>query len=260
MDKVGAYCTSINPQLWTTQHEMLQKNDTEVELLCVGPNPPSFKLPPGLKYIHATVKPAQCSYIGATRVDGNYVVSITDDVTLCPGAVDTCISVLKKHDQTNTLVCPRYTGHGMGFYSNDTQYPGVPNLTVAHFSSRRLWELYKVDKNFIALYWDMDQCMNVLANGGQAIICDEVTVTDALIDNGSRLSSYNYHYDVKYFQWLWVTDNSAVNLGPGPQVFYGKFEEDKRWWPHLKRAVPLDPIIESADLYTVSQGNKGHWS
>jgi hypothetical protein len=270
MDKIGIYCSSVNTDLWINLYNMLKCNSTEIEVMFVGPDYPNFDLPPGMKYIHSLVKPVQCYYIGATRVDGNYTINMPDDVSPSPGCLDKCLELMKLKDQTKTIVTPRFVCagnslHRMDFYGDGIEgpngtYPQVPNLAVGNLCSRELWNELGFDRNFVIGYNDVDQCMRLWAKGGQVSICEDVTLTVGLVVSHSSTASYNRFEDLKYFYSLWIK-------GPlGPKYQFGvpadkkTRDSDPRWAPGLDRHRPFEPIVESPDILTVSQGNKGRWN
>jgi hypothetical protein len=256
MDKIGIYCPSIFPDLWMDLYDNLcSQNKTDIEILFVGDVFPKFKLPLGMKYIYSTVKPAQCCYIGATRVDGDFLCAMSDDVVLSPGALDYCLDTLKQSDLSKTIVTPRYL-LPMDFYGDNTYLDIVPNLSIGGIVSRELWNRLGIDRNFVTGYWCCDQAMQVWAmEGGQIPVCEKAHLTDRKINNGSRLCNWGNGYDRNLFYSFWThcQYDKSTELYPSTSI-------KKEYPPVLVRQRPNEPIVESPDILTISQGPKGKWT
>lgn len=255
MDKIGVFCPSIFPTRWLNLYEsIVSNNDIEIELMFVGHVPPNFALPSRMKYIYSSVKPAQCSYIGATRVDGNYLVLLADDVSISPHTFDSCLEMLKRNDVSRTIVSPRYGRHAMDFYGDGRYHDIVPTMNVCSFMSRELWLSLGIDKNFVALYWDSDQAMKVWSMGGKIEICEAGSLIDVQIPDSIRMANWNDGFDRRLFYSFWTKC-------PFEKIESYATEQMKTQYPPvLERQRPPEPIVESPDLLTVSQGAKGVWN
>ena len=71
----------------------------------VGPNEPAFILPANVKFIKATVKPAQCYFIAGKSVPGDYLFNVSDDVVYTPGTLDYLLQMASHKD----IITPRYS-------------------------------------------------------------------------------------------------------------------------------------------------------
>jgi len=238
MDKISIYCSGNRPHLWHN-FRSLEDNKTEFEIIFVGDRNPDFELLPYMKFIYSTVKPSQCSYIAAKNADGNYLLNLNDDLIVSPHCLDNMLRLLKTLDETSTIISMKYFKKCLlvrnGFlvkHHPGTEMPGDMLISTASLTSRHFFDRYIIDKNFIGVCWDMDISMENNVNGGQVVICQDTLVMD--IECTNAIKSWG---DYEYFLALWTTDGRMV----------------------CNRTSPRDPIVDSDDILTVSQGRKGKW-
>ena len=145
MDKIGLYCSAIRPHLWMNLYNNLKNtNKSEFEIMFVGNVIPEFELPPNMKFIYSNVKPAQCWYIAATRVDGDYLINVADDLLFSDGALDDILRTFKKQTrQENLFVGP--------LYMRDEIVELGP-LPVCSFMKRETWDGFGIDNIFSTKY------------------------------------------------------------------------------------------------------------
>jgi hypothetical protein len=239
-------------------------NKTEIEVMFVGDVAPNFNLPPGMKYIYSKVKPSQCYYIGATRVDGNYLVEMADDVKISPGTLDNCLNMLKSYDESKTIVTPRYRLYPMDFYGDNTYLEIVPCLSIGGIINRDLWNKLGIDRNFVCSYFDCDQSMKVWSMGGKIAICESGRLIDVQISYSrvntqvsysranTRIANWDNGYDRRLFYSLWTHCPMSEDLYPTART-------KQLYPPVLKRQKESELIVDSPDILTVSQGPKGIW-
>ena len=86
------------------------KNETDYEIIFVGPFKPRFKLPKNCKFIHSIVKPTQCAEIGFRAAKGYFLFgTLGDDL----------ISKKKTDQKFNHVHCaPTYSMHAV-------MWPGI---------------------------------------------------------------------------------------------------------------------------------------
>lgn len=233
-NKIGVYCSSNKPDLWIPVYNMLSKSRVELEFMFVGDVEPNFDLPKNMKWINSAVKPSQCYYIAATRVDGNYLFNIPDDCTYNNGCLDTLLERMLANDVSKTITTPRYQKHPQDFWGGGQSNIMLP---VGSLCSRDVWNRYSIDKNFIALYWDVDMAMSLYSDGGKTIICEEATICDDRFCQRSTWNSFGRH-DISYFYSLWTS---------GSEILF------TRTIPRQNNFQEIPSILE------FSQGEKGKW-
>jgi len=110
-------------------------------------------------------------------------------------------------------------------------------MPLSGLMSRKFYlELGGIDKNFIAVMWDLDIAMRVYALGGKVVMSDVYMNEDRGKCAGSNLCGEFWEHDRTLLEDLW-TANGKV---------------------HLKRKKPVDPFLESNILFA-SQGPRGRW-
>ena len=92
--QVGIYCSSNKPHLWDSLYQTLSQNNVDFNLCIAGPYPPIDELPGNVKYIQTNVKPAQCFFIAANNVKGDYITPMSDDIIFSPGFLDDMVRLI----------------------------------------------------------------------------------------------------------------------------------------------------------------------
>ncbi len=260
---VSIFMSTIRSYNWPILHENFSTSSTPFELICVGPVEPDFTMPDNMKFIYSEVKPAQCAYIGAQAATGKYVMSISDDEKVAESIIDHFVNEAENCPNIdNTIITPDFTRHGQDFFGVGDY--STPVLPIGMFMTKELWDRYGIDKNFYGVYWDTDIGMMNHAAGGTIIRCEHVLSGESLpVRAGGRASTcFNdgrvgsrSRNDRMLFYSRWLKE-------PGYQDFQESgFEErfhrsspPRGSWIRKERARPLDPIVDSDDILTVSQG------
>ena len=245
---IGVYCTSKKPEYWEKLYNSLSQNKTEFNLCITGPNPPIHDLPKNFKYIQTNVKPTQCFFIAACNTDGDLLYQIGDDMTFTPGLLDSLANTSQTYHK-NIIVAT--TRHGtitnqFAIYELDPEtkqtnyldqikfpipYPACPMMYRETFMN------IGIDKGYLGIWWGMDiACELFFSRRGQIVIdynhnIEEYDVTN----NEPRLTDYT-RADYAYWLCMWT------------QVIDGKFQ------PRERRLQPIEPLVYSSDVLTVSQG------
>ncbi len=264
---VSIFMSTIRPYNWPILHKNFSTSSVPFEMICVGPIEPDFAMPDNMKFIYSEVKPAQCVHIGVQAATGKYVMSVADDAQLCDGGLDRFVNEAEKcSDIEKTIMTPQFARHGQDFFGVGDE--STPVLPVGMFLTKKLWDKYGVDKNFYGVYWDTDISMMNYADGGRTIICKDIQFSDALpIRAGTRVSSCycsgsRSTADRSWFYAMWVNDFLNVSTLENDLNFLAFFDKTgshykpppRGSWIRKERYRPFDPIVDSDDILTVSQG------
>jgi len=103
--------------------------------------------------------------------------------------------------------------------------------------SQKLYEeVGGVDRNFIAVMWDLDIAMRVYAVGGTVIISDVSSNEMKEKNSGINLCAEYWIPDRPLLERLWVTHGEC----------------------HFNRTQPFAPFLDE-NILTITQGPKGRW-
>ena len=236
---ISIISSAARPELWLNLYDSI--NDTiDFEVVFVGPNSPDYTLPDNFNFIESSVKPVQCWEIATRNAEGKYLTFIPDDVFfIVENALSTMVTEFESYDIDELILSYRYVNSEGLFPLEVHRHINYSNIympigfTILNSYYRHLGGL---DKNFIALYWDLDLCFRVVEDGGITALSN-VIIKDIDILNCGGL--YSEFYQIDQFQTL------------------------SRIWPFLpntpfKRTTPLEPFIDD-NILIVSQGPKGRW-
>ena len=223
-------------------YENIGVNDVAFELVFVGPNAPKFQLPDNFTYIKSNVKPAQCWEIAARNATGTLLMWMADDslyVTERP--LDKLYSVYRDCQNENVIVSSNYmlTEGWNRFFSGDLS---SPTTALNGLLSARLWrEIGGIDRNFIALGWDLDIIMRVHALGGEIVMSDvymdeNVELPHKPRSRGSTLLRDHKRTDIALLHRLWCVDGKV----------------------HFNRTLPVESLSDT-DILVRSQHPQGRW-
>lgn len=241
--KIGIVASAHRPQNWMGLYKSIGDNDIEFELVFVGPNPPDYDLPGNFCFIRSLVKPTQCIEIALRNTTADLVMNMADDTTFkISRPLDKLYETYKSYNKDKIILSCRYMLNGQDqssgchrFFAGDTSSPLVP---LSGLMSRNLWiSIGGIDRNFIAIMWDLDIAMRVHALGGDVILSDVFLDEDK--DKGSAgsvLCNEFWQHDRTLLESLW-TKNGRI---------------------HFHRAKPVEPF-EDFNILNVSQGPRGRW-
>ena len=238
--EIGVYCTSIRPHLWGDLFESLSKNDVDYNICMAGPCPPIEPLPGNVKYIQTNVKPPQCWFIAANNTKGDYVINITDDARFSPGCLDSLLNIIQK--EKKVIVSPTYINAENPYQLVLEWIDGKPSKFIQLVSPCPIYGLMKredfnstgIDKSFIGAWWDTDQALEFISNGGKTVIDDKSTSTDIKSFETCHLALLNCG-DYDNLLNIWTNDRKTLRS---------------------QRLTPIDKLIYDDTVLTVSQGPK----
>jgi hypothetical protein len=240
--KISIFASANRPQNWLDLYESVGENYVEFEIVFVGPVEPNFLLPDNLHFIKSLVKPAQCAEIAFRNTRGDLVMNIADDcffVTKNP--LDNLYECYKNHGNDELIVSCRYVLNGQDqsdkahrFCVDSVNSPLVPLGGL--MSSKLFRDLGGIDRNFIAVMWDLDIAMRVHALKGTVILSDVYLDEEKSRGAGSTLCSDWWNHDRLLLESLWTNSREV----------------------HLERAKPVETFSDYR-IMEVSQGPRGRW-
>jgi len=259
--QLGLFCSSNRPHLWGDLIKTLSNNSVDWNLCMAGPNLPIEPLPGNVKYIQTNVKPAQCYFIAAHNVVGDYISHMGDDVILSPGCLDDMVNLI---DGKMTISSPAFVPHGdiknkktenhyslwdaRGYLDGDTRSTSTNKMhwgTIIPLSfplpffscmHRETFDSIGIDKNYVAMWWNLDMAFELISKGGKIIISDTSYSYDF---RGSGASLCWIACDLFYYNDMWVD-----------QAIIGGADKIVR----TTRKEFIDPLIYNDTVLTVSQG------
>lgn len=241
--KIGICSSAHRPQNWMALYNSIGDNDVEFELVFVGPNPPDYALPKNFRFIKTDVKPQQCIEIAVKNTTADLVVFNFPDDCEFQGLrpLDRLYETYKSYNNDKIILSCRYMMDGGDLSSSahhfDNSDPGSPVMPLAPLMSRKLYrDLGGIDKNFEAIFGDLDISMRVYALGGEVIMSDVYLNEDKGKRAGSSLCTEFWEHDRGLLESLWTTG--------------GKI--------HFRRTRPVEPFSD-LNILKASQGPRGRW-
>ncbi len=239
---ISLFASAYRTKYWLDLYNSIGENSVDFELVFVGPIKPSFTLPRNFKYIKSNTKPSQCFEIARRHTCGELLMHIGDDFEFKTKApIDILYNTYKSHDKGKLIVSCKTMVDGNDrtttdhrFFVGDVNSPVMPQ---AGLLSRELYdEVGGIDKNFVAVLWDMDIAMRVHALGGDVIMADVFADELKCKSEGSILCTEYWHHDRVLLEDLWVANGKVRH----------------------KRAKPFEPFTDHTIL-EYSQGPRGRW-
>jgi hypothetical protein len=233
--------TAYRPENWMSLYRSIGKNSVAFELVFVGPNYPKFELPKNFHFIQSNVKPSQCYEVAVRNANGNFILHVADDcLFLTENPLDKLLDIYNKSINKNIIVSPLLMENGTSlqhaqrFNLKDRSSPLMP---VGGLISKDLYfKIGGVDRNFIAVMFDMDIAMRVYEIGGEILFAEVFYNEDKKMSQGSNLCGDYWSHDRGYLDKLWF-ENGQVSA---------------------KRKYKVKTFIER-DILNSSQGPRGRW-
>lgn len=239
---ISIISSAARPENWMQFYESLIPTEIAFELVFVGPNAPDYQLPENFHFIKTFVKPAQCFEIAARNASGELLLWTADDsLYITKNPLDRLYEVYSEQKSDKIIVSSNYhlaTGWDR-FISQDLT---SPRTALNGLLSSKLWHnIGGIDKNFIALGWDIDIDMRIHAMGG------DIVMTDVYMDEkvegpgkprsrGSTLLSDHKPTDIARLHRLWMNDGVV----------------------HFDRTEPVERFSD-VNILTRSQEPQGRW-
>jgi len=220
-------------------YKSIGENDVEFELVFVGPNQPDYRLPNNFRFIRSLVKPTQCLEIALRNTTADLVMSIADDCLFKRSRpLDRLYETYKNYNNDKIILSCRYMLNGEDL-SESAHFDGMnsPVVSLSGLMSRNLlMSMGGIDKNFIAIMWDLDIAMRVHALGGDVILSDVFLEEDKDKSAGSELCNEFWEHDKGLLNSLWRKNRKV----------------------HFRRTKPVESF-DDLNILKASQGPRGRW-
>ena len=239
---ITIYAAAVRPKYWMDFYNSIGSNDTSFEVIFVGPNEPAFKLPDNFKYIKSNTKPTQCFEIGRRNAVGELLLNVSDDCEFqTEHPLDVLYKTYKSYNDEKVIVSCRYMQNGVDRSETDHYFfcgdPTSPMMPMHSLISRKLLDrLGGIDRNFVAVFWDLDIAMRVYAIGGTVLFSDVYSNEDKSKKLNSDLCAKFGGPDRAFLEYLWTVRGRITYI----------------------RNIPVTPF-SNYKLLEETQGQKGKW-
>ena len=212
------------------------------EVVFVGDNPPTKRMPDNFRYIETDVKPAQCVEIAVRNARGKYVLPCADDELFSQNFLNRLYDYTLRLDMDKILITFRYSFGGL---ARDGQLVFDPDIATSSFVGlagcyrRDIWnKLGGIDSRWVGCLCDMDMQMRFYEYGMRPFVTPDCIIEELphQKEEKGRLKLY------------YRCGNSARDLLLS--MWIGKDRNLLK-----KRLLPIIPFVDR-DITTISQGEK----
>ena len=240
--EISIFAPAHRPQNWMDFYRSIGDNDISFEIIFVGPNEPDFELPSNFRFIKSYTKPTQCAEIASRNTRAELIMNVADDCEFrTKRPLDMLYNTYKSYNNDKLILSCRYMLNGedrsctdQRFFAGDNSSPIMP---MFGFMSKKLYrDIGGIDRNFIAVMWDLDIAMRVLALGGEVILSDVYADELKSKSAGSNLCNEFWSHDRQLLESLWSVNRKT----------------------HFNRTKPVEPFSDYKILEE-SQGPRGRW-
>ena len=239
--KITLFAAAARPHHWLELYDRMGENETPFEIVFVGPNEPSYELPDNFKFIYSTTKPTQCFEIARRNASADLVINISDDCNFVDGhPIDRLYNTYKSYGNEKLILSCRYMIGNLDrrqdhlFFVKDLTSPVMPMHSL--MSQKLYEEVGGVDRNFVAVMWDLDIAMRVYAVGGDVIISDVRSNETKEKNSGINLCAEYWLPDRPLLERLWSVNGKT----------------------HFNRTQLFEPFSDYKILEE-TQGPRGRW-
>ncbi len=199
--------SAIRSQLYRGFYDSLAADTTvPFEIVFVGPNPPLQRMPHNFKYITTNVKPAQCVEIAVRNAVGEYLILLSDDLSLSSNFLNRLYNYTQRLDTNKILISFRYKLRGQmrdDWLSANMKDPAAPFLGLCPAFKRSVWRsIGGIDKRFVAQMADVDVQMRFYERGMHPFITPDCIINETGVTNDTLYRKSGRH-GTQLFHSLW---------------------------------------------------------
>jgi len=258
---ISIFASAHRPPNWLELYNSIGNNNITFELVFVGPNYPDFTLPDNFIFIKSNLKPTQCIDIAIRNTSSDLIMNIADDCFFeTKRPLDKLYDGYKKLDNPNLLFSCRYSLNGEiqpvnehRFFIDDENSPIMP--LAALMTKKLYFKIGGIDKNFLAIMWDLDLAMRVYKIGGEVILSEVVLREDKTKNMGSLLCDEHWSHDRTLLEYLW-TSNRTLTFDRKEEVksfrkstlYYWNQGPGGKWGLFNKIALSVPQIMRISNL------------
>ena len=245
---ISIFSAAARPENWMALYDNVADCDVTFEIVFVGPNAPVSPLPENCRYIKSNVKPVQAFEIGARHATGSLLMWTADDILFTSGRpLQNLYDVYVAQNDDKVIVSSEYD-RPVGWNHlgpEDVLGPDLlksPEMPLNGLMSTKTWsEIQGIDRRFIAVGWEYDLTLRVLAIGGSVVMSDvyvgdEIELWPFPRSRGGSLRREYGVADGKLLDDLWQTN--------------GKYT--------LHRNMPMESFSDEG-LIRRSEAPQGRW-
>lgn len=176
---VSVILSAAYPEKWIGMYASLQvQNATSFEIIFVGPNAPTYEMPPSTKFIQTDVNPVQCKEIAFRASVGHYVLDLADDFLFVPQFLNSMVAHTIGHDMNKKIIIG-HLGHKWKAKVLGKHHLGhrdLPIIGLLALIKRSVWEkLGGLERRLKAIYYNDDLALRFYQAGGSYILGDPRT-------------------------------------------------------------------------------------
>ena len=216
MIDVSIIASANRVKWWDRVARSLDANDVSWELVFVGDKDPCREIK-GLRYIKASVRPAQCYEIGFREAQGRIVSLTADDAEYLPHALDYAVKNITD-DKTFVHITSIEDGVDQTDWHRFFGKDGGPMMAPFLFMTKTLYHnLGGWDKRFVGGQGENDIILRAYQYGAKCVVCRDakVLVHHNEVHGGVGRFRTEYHsHNRKTLLDMWVKDGvlSPVRL------------------------------------------------
>jgi len=246
MPDLSILCPTVRVHNWKEIIENISKNKVETELIFVGPFDPIIELPKNVKHIKtANIKPVQCIEIAFRASTSPLFMFLADDVLVQGNnPLDILVNKYYEINDEKTFVSGIYAGNSGVPAPQDhfvmTVADPKPLVCMGVHNRRFVSEIGCIDKNFMAIWFDIDMDLRARLVGGTVVLCDGAYMQELIRlsgETGTFFTSRGKHdVDLLHRLWRLKDPNYACK----------------------ERTAPFEPFSDE-NILLKSQGPTGVW-
>jgi hypothetical protein len=174
-------------------NSLIKNNQVPFEIIFIGYNPPTEKLPDNFQYIYSEVKPAQCIEAAARLAKGDFLVNIADDEIFSYNFLNNLKSYIDRVNTDKMFFAFRYKVRGKirddRLWYEKNRY-GKLMCGVACCVEKRIWhEVGGIDKRFAGSLYDLDLQFRYLERGMKLFITPRCIIEELHDQGDSQIPS-----------------------------------------------------------------------